>query len=418
MTDARTPAISEDRLKTLVEVGLLLTSEMSLDGVLQRLADHSARLLGARYAAIGVLDSVGTGLQSFYTSGVDEDLRRQIGDLPKGHGILGVLIREPRALRLPDIAHHADSFGFPPHHPPMKSFLGAPIVGRRGVFGNIYLTEKIAGENFTDEDAELVVLLAAQAAAAVDNAKLHEESARLLEEVQGLHRSRERFFAMVNHELRNALAATYGWAEMLVRKKDPSTVPRAAYEVLDSAGQAIALISDLLDLSRLDEDRLHPVVSPVEPAAMVQRAISRTMPLAESMHITLAAAPDAALPPIQTDPHRVEQILTNLLGNAVRHSPAGTHVRVEVRAEAACVMIYVIDQGPGIEADQLERVFDVYVTNAGEEGRGTGLGLPLSRRLARLLGGELRALRRENEGGCFVLELPITPDLKGGTVHS
>ena len=104
----------------------------------------------------------------------------------------------------------------------------------------------------------MAVLLAAITAAAVENARLHEESARLLEEVQQLQRTRERFFAMVNHELRNALAAVFGWAEMLVRKKDPATVPRAAFEVLDSAQQAIGLINDLLDLSRLDEDRLKP----------------------------------------------------------------------------------------------------------------------------------------------------------------
>ncbi|MEP7326193.1 MAG: GAF domain-containing protein, partial [Gemmatimonadota bacterium] len=234
--------ISQDRLQTMIDVGLLLTSELSLDGVLQRLAEHSARLMGARFAAIGVLNRDGTGLAAFLTYGIDEETRQKIGNLPQGHGILGFLIREPRVLRLPDLHRHPSSFGFPPNHPEMKSFLGAPIVGRRGVFGNIYLTEKITGEEFTEEDEGLIVLLAAQAAAAVDNARLHEESARLLEEVQTLHRSRERFFAMVNHELRNALAATYGWAEMLVRKKDPATVPRAAFEVLESAEKAVALI--------------------------------------------------------------------------------------------------------------------------------------------------------------------------------
>ena len=133
---------------------------------------------------------------------------------------------------------------------------------------------------FTDEDEHIAVLLAATTAAAVENARPHEESARLLEEVQQLQRTRERFFAMVNHELRNALAAVYGWAEMLVRKKDPATVPRAAFEVLDSAQQAIGLINDLLDLSRLDEDRLRPVIRAVEPAAVVERAMSRMTPTA------------------------------------------------------------------------------------------------------------------------------------------
>ena len=135
-------------------------------------------------------------------------------------------MRDRRILRIADLQKHPDSTGFPPGHPPMQSFLGVPIDRRRGVFGILYLTEKLGGPAFTEEDEHIARLLAAQAAAAVENARLHEESARLLEEVQQLQRSRERFFAMVNHELRNALAGVYGWAEMLVRKKDPATVPR------------------------------------------------------------------------------------------------------------------------------------------------------------------------------------------------
>lgn len=403
-------SISEDRLKTLIEVGLLLTSELSLDGLLQSLAEHSARLLGARYAAIGVLNREATGLAAFHTFGIDETARARIGDLPRGHGILGFLIREPRVLRLPDLARHPASFGFPPNHPTMKSFLGAPIVGRRGVFGNIYLTEKIDAEGFTEEDEGLIVLLASQAAAAVDNARLHEESARLLEEVQTLHRSRERFFAMVNHELRNALAATYGWAEMLVRKKDPATVPRAAFEVLDSAGQAVALISDLLDLSRLDEDRLRPVIQAVDPVAMVKRTVARVTPMAEAKQITLRVEAKGELPIIQTDSHRVEQILMNLISNGIRHSPAGGQVRVEIRETGERIRFEIRNHGPPILPSDVEQIFDIYVTKAGEESRGSGLGLPLSRRLARLLGGELTAMAEVLEGACFVLALPKSPE--------
>jgi signal transduction histidine kinase len=398
--------ISEDRLKTLVEIGLLLTSELSLDGVLQHLAEHSASLLAARYAAIGVLDPTGRQLEAFHTSGISDEERQRIGPLPRGHGILGVLIKDPRILRLPDLAKHPDSYGFPPNHPPMKSFLGAPIIGRRGVFGNIYLAEKLGGDAFTEEDEGLLILLAAQAASAVDNARLHEESARLLEEVQSLQRSRERFFATVNHELRNALAATYGWAEMLIRKKDPATVPRAAYEVLDSAGQAVALINDLLDLSRLDEDRLKPVIRAVDPGVLVRRSLSRVTPAADTKGITLSGTVSPSLQDIQTDAQRVEQILMNLLSNAVRHSPENGAVSVAVRQVDHSVVIEVMNEGPAIPATDVERIFDIYVTNAGEESRGSGLGLPLSRRLARLLGGELRAIPSAT-GGIFQLELPL-----------
>jgi signal transduction histidine kinase len=290
----------------------------------------------------------------------------------------------------------------------MHSFLGVPIIGKRGVFGNLYLTEKLGGGHFTEDDEHVAVLLAANTAAAVENARLHEESARLLEEVQQLQRARERFFAMVNHELRNSLAAVYGWAEMMVRKKDPATVPKAAFEVLDSAHQAVGLINDLLDLSRLDEDRLRPVIRPTDPGPMARRALSRVTPAAESKRVLLQIeiAPD--LPSCDTDASRVEQILINLLGNAIHHAPEGSSVFLTVKPQAPMVVFDLQDQGSGVAESEVERIFDIYVTNAAGESRGTGLGLPLSRRLARLLGGELRAVAQPGHGGRFILELPIS----------
>ena len=268
------------RLERLLYANLSLATEMSVDRVLQKVTDVAVELIGCRYAALGVLGPDGRTLESFTTTGLTPEQRHQIGALPRGHGILGLVIREATVVRLPDLKKHPDSYGFPPHHPPMHSFLGVPIIGRRGVFGNLYMTEKRGGGHFTDEDEYMGLLLAAQAAAAVENARLHGESARLLQEVQALQRARERFFAMVNHELRNAIAGVFGWAEMMVRKKDPATVPRAAFEVLDSAGQAVELINDLLDLSRLDEDRLRPNLQAVDPAAVARRAVSHATPAA------------------------------------------------------------------------------------------------------------------------------------------
>jgi signal transduction histidine kinase len=404
----KTSIDGQKRLERLVVTVSGLITEVSLDGVLERVVRLAAEIIGAHYAAIGVLAPDGKLLESFTTYGIDPAMRERIGPPPRGHGILGLVIREARPIRLPDLTRHPDSFGFPPHHPPMRSFLGVPIIGRRGVFGNLYLTEKVGGGTFTEEDEHVAVMLASNTAAAVENARLHEESARLLEEVQQLHRARERFFAMVNHELRNALAAVYGWSEMLVRKKDPATVPRAAFEVLDSAQQAIGLINDLLDLSRLDEDRLKPVIRAVEPGAIVRRAVGRVTPAAGARGITLLVEAPADLPSCQTDASRVEQILVNLLGNAIQHSPDGGDVRLTLGAESGFVVIRVENMGPGIPAAEIERIFDIYVTKKEGDATGVGLGLPLSRRLARLLGGELRAIPLPDRG-CFVLELPASP---------
>ena len=393
------------RLEDLVGAVPDLISELHLDTVLQRVADLSAATIGARYAAVGMLAPDGHTLASFTTTGLTEAERAAIGVLPQGHGILGLVIHHGQSIRLSDLQQHPARSGFPPNHPPMASFLGVPIRGKRGVVGDLYLTEKLGGGEFTEEDERIAQLLAAQAGAAIENARLHEESAHLLEEVQQLQRGRERFFAMVNHELRNALAGVFGWAEMLVRRKDPGTVPRAAFEVLDSAEQAIGLINDLLDLSRLDEDRLKPVFKNVDCVQILERAISRVTPAADAKSVRLVTDLPPSIPTCRTDPHRVEQILINLLVNAIRHTPDATAITLSVRAESPHVIFSVEDEGPGVAPDDVDRIFDIYQTKAGEGQKGSGVGLPLSRRLAKLLGGDLIAVSRDG-GGCFILRLP------------
>src|SRR5436190_19459836 len=159
------------RLRTLLETGIAISSELSLEPVLERIVEAAAELTGARYAALGVIDRAGTGLERFVTTGIDEETRTTIGDPPHGRGILGVLIRDAEPLRLHDLSEDPRSVGFPPDHPPMHTFLGVPVSLRGMAYGNLYLTEKNAGD-FTGEDEETVLLLASQAAVAIDNARL------------------------------------------------------------------------------------------------------------------------------------------------------------------------------------------------------------------------------------------------------
>ena len=167
----------ESRLRALVEAGIAVTSELSLDAVLQRIVEIAAELTDARYAALGVIDRTGKALEQFLVTGIDERVQEEIGDLPVGHGMLGVLIRTARPLRVPDLGEHPASVGFPPHHPPMRTFLGVPIMLRGVAYGNLYLTEKRDGE-FTQQDEDVIVLLAAQAAVAIENARLYERVER------------------------------------------------------------------------------------------------------------------------------------------------------------------------------------------------------------------------------------------------
>jgi signal transduction histidine kinase len=166
-------AMSGGRAERLLETGLALAAELSLPALLQRIVDQAVELTDARYGAVGVLDPNGVDLSAFITSGLTEQERTAIGELPLGRGILGLLIREPTVLRIRDIADDPRAAGFPPHHPPMRSFLGAPIRAHGRVFGNIYLTDKQGEPGFSEDDAAAVVILATQAGVAIANAQLY-----------------------------------------------------------------------------------------------------------------------------------------------------------------------------------------------------------------------------------------------------
>ena len=169
----------QQRLRLLLDAVVTMAADLSLDGVLSRIVSIAGTLVDAKYAALGVL---GAGperrLRTFVHHGVTTEQVAEIGDLPTGHGLLGLIIDRPEPLRLHDIAEHPASYGFPPHHPPMRSFLGVPVRIRDQVFGNLYLTEKAGGGDFTQVDENIVVALAAAAGVAIENARLYEEAAQ------------------------------------------------------------------------------------------------------------------------------------------------------------------------------------------------------------------------------------------------
>jgi len=182
--EAVTP--SESRLRALLEATMAIASDLSLESLLLRLVTTAAELTGARYAALGVIDRSGRQLERFLTTGVSEETHAAIGGPPRGRGILGALIDEATPLRLHDLSDDARSVGFPANHPPMHTFLGVPILLRGVAYGNLYLTEKADGEDFTDEDQEIVSLLAGQAAVAIENARLYEATTQWSKQLESL----------------------------------------------------------------------------------------------------------------------------------------------------------------------------------------------------------------------------------------
>ena len=168
------PDLSDAVLRRLLGAGRSLVAHLDLEGILRELLDIAIEVTGAQYAAIGVLDEERTGLERFVTSGIDEPTHRAIGDLPRGRGVLGVLIDDPRPLRLANVGDHPQSYGFPAAHPPMSTFLGVPVLIRERAWGNLYLTEKSGGGEFTTADEVAAVALAAWAGIGIENARLYQ----------------------------------------------------------------------------------------------------------------------------------------------------------------------------------------------------------------------------------------------------
>jgi signal transduction histidine kinase len=211
-----------DRLRGLIDAGIALSAELSLDALLLKLAETAAALTGARYAALGVIDTTGSGLERFVYTGLAEETARAIGHLPRGQGILGALITDAQSLRLDAITDDARSAGFPPNHPPMRGFLGVPVRLRGRAYGNLYLTEKAEGP-FTAADQKIVEMLAGQAAVAIENARLYEAATRWARQLEGLI------------EVGNALAAEIDLPRLL------ALVTERLRELLDARVVAIAL---------------------------------------------------------------------------------------------------------------------------------------------------------------------------------
>lgn len=381
--------------EALVEAGMALASALDLEHVLRVVVDSARELLDARYAALGVLNAEGNGLADFIFAGMSPDQQARMPHKPRGRGILGLLISDARPIRLKDLSAHPQSVGFPTDHPPMRSFLGAPVSSRGRIFGNLYVTEKVGAEEFSEADVAIVRTLAAQAAVAIENAELRRE--------------RDRFVAAASHELGNALTGTRMWARLLAQNPPETREQWLAglRKLLSGTEHAGRLIDDLLSTSRLNERRLSVSPSPVDLGELVADAMAHLEPEAEENEVAVTLRGSGAYE-VRTDPVRVRQILVNLLANAVKFTPPGG--RIEIRLERVAdggVAVHVQDEGPGIAPEDLERIFRPFEQVAGiARGRGAGLGLPLSRQLAALLGGTLETVSEIGHGSTFTLRLP------------
>ena len=361
-----------ERLGRLLDAVLSIGADLSLPDVLRRIVESGVAVVGARYGALGVLDEQRRGLSEFVNVGLTPEEIAAIGPLPEGRGILGLLIVEPRPLRLADLGSHPDTSGFPPNHPPMKSFLGVPIRIREEVYGNLYLTEKQGAPEFTAEDESLAVALAGAAAIAIDNARLYARVKDL-----ALVEDRERIAADLHDTVIQRLFATGLALEATLGAAPPDVAARIERAVAD-----------------LDE-----TIREIRTAIFALQAPRRRDRGLRGEILTLAAEAAASLgfePHVRLDgPLDLavgDDVATNLLAtlrealsNVVRHA-AATHVEVSVALIDGDVVAMVSDDGTGIVgppreagrglANMARRAEDLagsVVFGAGPDGRGTAV---------------------------------------------
>lgn len=330
-------------LRQLLDAVVTVGSDLDLPSMLERIVQSAVDLVGATYGALGVLDETGTRLAQFITIGIDDKTHRSIGDLPEGHGILGLLIVDAKPLRLPDLSKHPDSFGFPPGHPPMQSFLGVPIRLRNEVFGNLYLTDKRSAAVFTDVDEELAVGLAAAAGVAIENTRLNTKLHEL-----ALVEDRERIARDLHDTVIQRLFATGMSLQGSIRlvQSDPAAATariEGAVDDLDLTVKHIRTAIFGLEQGRVDDDGLRNRV-----LALMRESAG---PLGFEPRVLLDGPLDTGVASgVATE---MLATLREALSNVARHAKA-SRVDVEVVVDVD-VCLRVIDDGIGPPDDMTPR---------------------------------------------------------------
>ena len=389
------PSIDPRRLERLLEVGRGLVAHHDTESVLDEVLSAAGDLTGARYAALGVLDAEGRWLRRFLAAGIDEETRKRIGPLPRGHGILGELIRDPRPLRLEEISEHPRSYGFPPGHPQMSTFLGVPVTIRGDVFGNLYLTEKAGGLPFDVEDEHVLVVLAEWAAIAIDNARSHEDE-KLRLSIASSERERQRWARELHDETLQELGALNVMLESALQVDDPSAARAALSRSNEQVQGVIAGLHGLI--TELRPAALDDLGIAAAVAALVERTRTRTG-LDVELDLDLPGdGPDDPRPPAEVEA-TIYRIVQESLNNVVKHASAN-RARVLVEQRGAEIAITVEDDGAGI----------------GTGGAGGGYGLVGMRERIALVGGTISVGRAEGGGTRVSARLPtrIAPDGDGG----
>lgn len=413
------------RLQRLAEASVAINSTLSLDEILKLITEQAREIIEAHQSvtSMSVDDNWAQAINAVSLS--DKYAQwRQYDEKTDGSGIYTLVCRMQRPMRMTqaELEAHPAWRGFGKHasnHPPIRGWLAVPLTTRDGKnIGLIQLSDKYEGE-FTQEDEAILVQLAQMASATIDNARLYQES-------QQANRLKDDFLATLSHELRSPLNAMLGWLTLLrTRKFDEAAKTRALETIERNARTQAQLVEDILDVSRIIRGQLRLNVRPVALVPVIESALDTVRPAADAKSIRLQSVLDPAAGPVSGDSDRLQQIIWNLLTNAVKFTPKGGRVQICLERINSHVEITVTDTGQGISAEFLPYVFDRFRQADGSITRsynGLGLGLAIVRHLVELHGGTVHAESAgKGLGARFTVKLPLmavtTKDSEHERVH-
>jgi signal transduction histidine kinase/DNA-binding response OmpR family regulator len=406
-------------VETINRIGQRLTAETELDSLVQAFTDEATKLAGARFGAFfsSVADDRGESYTLYTISGVPR-AEFETFPLPRNTALFGPTFRGERIIRLDDVkadpryGRNAPHHGMPPGHLPVTSYMAVPVVSRTGeVIGGLFLGHEHAGV-FPERLEPIMAGVAAQLGIAIDNARLLEKAQRARAAAEAASRAKDEFLAVLSHELRTPLNAVFGWASMLRSGElEGEAVTRALDVITRNANAQVQLIDDMLDVSRIVTGKMRLDVRPVDLRAVVEAALDVVRPAADAKGLQLQPVLDSRAIGITGDPDRLQQVVWNLLMNAVKFTPRGGRIQVHLQRVNSHVELVVSDTGQGIAPGVLPHVFERFHqadSTSTRQHAGLGLGLALVRHLVELHGGTVEASSGgEGQGSTFTVKLPV-----------
>jgi PAS domain S-box-containing protein len=425
---------AREESETLRRIGQMISGETDLHKIVQAVTDAATELTRAEFGAFfyNVLDNEGASYMLYTLSGAPREAFADF-PMPRATDMFGPTFRGEGTIRIGDVkgdrrfGKNPPYKGMPAGHLPVTSYLAVSVFARSGeVIGGLFFGHEKANV-FNERDERVVEALAAQASVAMENAQLLDatrrerakaeatahENERLLAQATEANRLKDDFLAVVSHELRTPLNAITGWSSLLLSDRMQSEeARRSAIETINRNARAQAqIVEDILDISRIISGKLRLDVRLINPASVIETAVESARPAADAKNIRLQVLLDPAAAPVSGDPDRLQQVVWNLISNAVKFTPKDGRVQIRLERVNSHVEITVSDTGQGISKDFLPHVFEHFRQKDSSTSRrngGLGLGLSIARQIVEMHGGSVSAASPgEGEGSTFVVTLPL-----------